>query len=418
MSETLESTIDEIELEAILEELELISEIEEEELGGEIEFSPQYVPGPKGDTGEKGQDGTEGPMGPQGPIGPQGPEGGQGPMGAQGIQGQGFKISKTYLSIEDLEADTDPAGILAGEFAIINSVTEPDNGQLFLWDGSEYTFMVDLSGSQGVQGPQGPQGAQGIQGPQGAQGPQGIQGPVGATGAKGDTGAQGPVGPFLHPRDGFRIQEQFNTVLGTTGAGWIFTANSGQHTLNSSLTANRAGVISVRTGSSAISAPTVSLGSVAGTSISSVPYTWECELQIGNLSTVTEEFSLREGFGSVNTSAAFINGLWFEYNRLASGDFWMIKTISSAAGSTTNVLSVPVLADTWYILKIVINAAGTSAEFFINGASVGVITTNIPVGTSRPVLPIMQIIKSAGTTDRIMYLSWAVVGAGAGADWT
>jgi hypothetical protein len=65
---------------------------------------------------------------------------------------------------------------LAGEFAIVETgdVNDAENSRLYLWNGSVYSYVSDLSGSTGFTGPQ---GATGPQGPQGDIGPQGPQGP-------------------------------------------------------------------------------------------------------------------------------------------------------------------------------------------------------------------------------------------------
>lgn len=162
-----------------------------------------------------------------GPQGPQGPQGVQGPQGIQGNVGQGFVIAKIYASVAALEADTSPTGILSGEFAIVDTsnVDDPDHNKLYLWTGSAFTYVTDLSGAQGIQGPQGaqgiqgPQGAQGIQGPQGNVGPQGPQGEVGPQGPQGEVGpqgAQGIQGPQGIPGDPTSFTLVNNTVSATT----------------------------------------------------------------------------------------------------------------------------------------------------------------------------------------------------------
>ena len=121
--------------------------------------------GPKGDKGDKGD------TGPQGPIGP---------------AGKNFNIRKTFESVSAMEASKG-AGFTDGDFTMIASnVNDPDNSKLYVWDGSKFVYISDLSGAQGIQGPQGIQGIQGVQGKQGLVGPQGP---------KGETGPQGPKGP-------------------------------------------------------------------------------------------------------------------------------------------------------------------------------------------------------------------------------
>lgn len=173
--------------------------------------------GPVGAKGEKGDAGEAGPRGEQGPKGEQGVPGQQGPQGPKGDAGEPFKITKTYPNVSAMNADA--PNIKEGAFVVIAStVSDPDNGKLYVKNGTSLTYIVDLSGVQGIQGPAGPQGIQGPVGPQGPkgadgvmtfadltpeqkaslkgdkgdQGPQGLQG---ATGPQGIQGIAGPVGP-------------------------------------------------------------------------------------------------------------------------------------------------------------------------------------------------------------------------------
>ena len=167
--------------------------------GGTFNYGPYLanlagVAGPKGDKGDTGLTGPQGPKGDRGATGLQGPQGIQGNTGATGPQGpigpagKNFNIRKTFESVSAMEASKG-AGFTDGDFTMIASnVSDPDNSKLYVWDGSKFVYISDLSGSQGIQGPQGIQGIQGIQGKQGLTGPQGPKGD------KGDTGSQGPKG--------------------------------------------------------------------------------------------------------------------------------------------------------------------------------------------------------------------------------
>ena len=128
--------------------------------------------------------------------GPEGATGATGASGATGDAGQGFNIAKIYASVAALSADTSPTGIAAGEFALIETtnVEDADNAKLYLWSGSAYSFVTDLSGAAGIQGPQGNTGDTGATGSAGATGAQGIQGIQGITGDTGAAGAQGIQG--------------------------------------------------------------------------------------------------------------------------------------------------------------------------------------------------------------------------------
>lgn len=121
--------------------------------------------------------------------GPKGDTGERGPQGIQGVAGKGFSITKTYESVDAMNADV--ANLAEGDFVMIASNTEdPNNAKLFTKQGDVMKEIADLSGAQGIQGPQGPQG---VKGNTGEQGPQGVQG------EKGETGAQGEAGKIYKP---------------------------------------------------------------------------------------------------------------------------------------------------------------------------------------------------------------------------
>ena len=170
--------------------------------------------GPKGDTGDQGPAGADGADGPQGPVGlqgiqgeqgPKGEDGAQGPQGPMGPAGGGLKISTIVESVAMLDTLT---GMVNGDIALINTgnVQDEDNAKLFVFNGTTWDYLVDLSGADGIQGPTGPQGIQGVKGDtglkgdkgdtgaKGADGAQGIQGIPGEKGEQGIQGLQGPAG--------------------------------------------------------------------------------------------------------------------------------------------------------------------------------------------------------------------------------
>ncbi len=176
--------------------------------------------GIQGTQGIQGIQGTQGTQGIQGLQGVQGTQGTQGVQGIQGITGLAFTIAKTYLSVAALTADTSPTAIVAGQFALINTtnVEDAENSRLYIWTGSAYTFVDDLSGSAGIQGITGSQGVQGIQGIQGIQGTQGTQGIQGTQGTQGLQGIQGISGAsILGLNNTFTGVNSIN-INGTVGA--------------------------------------------------------------------------------------------------------------------------------------------------------------------------------------------------------
>lgn len=188
--------------------------------------------GPQGERGLQGVPGIQGPKGDKGDTGLQGIKGDkgdpgiQGPAGPQGERGTGISIKGTLANTSLLP--TPPA---APEDSYVI------NGDLWVWDSTQWINAGPFRGPQGEQGPQGIQGIQGVKGDTGAQGlkgdtgatgptgPQGLKGdkgdtgdtgPQGLQGIQGETGPQGPQG--IAGSDGKSINNALYSAVGTLAA--------------------------------------------------------------------------------------------------------------------------------------------------------------------------------------------------------
>lgn len=124
--------------------------------------------------------------------------GDKGDKGEKGNPGKDFKIVKTFPSIAEMNG----IGFSDGDFAMIASdVNDQDDGKLYVWNGTSFTYIADLSGSQGIKGDTGKTGDIGEKGDPGEQGLSAYQVAVNAgfsgsvsqwlaslIGAKGDKG--------------------------------------------------------------------------------------------------------------------------------------------------------------------------------------------------------------------------------------
>lgn len=189
--------------------------------------------------------------------------------------GDAFTIVKTYPSIQAMEDDYNNPEVKIGQFVMIDTgdVENEEDSRLYLKGDTEWKFISDLSGAQGIQGlsayqvavqhgfegteaewlislkgekgetgpkgdkgdtgekgatgergPQGLQGERGLQGVQGEQGEPGIQGPVGP---KGETGPQGPKGDT---GSGLNIKGELDSEAGlpqegVSGDAWLISGN-------------------------------------------------------------------------------------------------------------------------------------------------------------------------------------------------
>ena len=75
----------------------------------------------------------------------------QGIQGPIGPQGEAFQIKKTYSSVAEMNADFD--NMQLGDYVMIASTTEvEDNAKLYTRGESQWIFISDFSGAQGIKG--------------------------------------------------------------------------------------------------------------------------------------------------------------------------------------------------------------------------------------------------------------------------
>ena len=94
--------------------------------------------------------------------------------------------AKVYASVDEMNAGAETDGVEDGAYVIIScDVNDVANAQVFCKADGAYTFVVDLSGSDGAAGQDGVDGQDGAQGPQGEKGDDGDRGLPGMPGSNG-----------------------------------------------------------------------------------------------------------------------------------------------------------------------------------------------------------------------------------------
>lgn len=267
-------------------------------------------------------------------------------------------------------------------------------GETIMWDGVEWTDTI-------------------VYGITGATGATGVTGDIGATGATGSTGATGNTGVGIS--DYATQSNVFTECMGMTSglsggslrtqidANFAFHTAVGGGTLGGFVSAsNRPGVYQIGTSTSASGEGSLLTywGSVTSGSVvlGGGTTTFETAIQIPTLSTGAQRFVLTIGLYATDA-------IYFQYQDNLNSGQWQLITTNAGVTTTTNTTSAPV-AGTWYDLRFVVNAAASSVEFFINGSSVGTITTNIPSGTSHQLRIFDDISKLVGTTERTLLVDY------------
>lgn len=130
----------------------------------------------------------------------------------------------------------------------------------------------------------------------------------------------------------------------------------------------------------------------------------EVAARVLNLSDGTDTFTVYLGFIDSATGDA-TDGVYWRYSHGINGGKWQCVTRSNSSESTADS-GAAVVANTWYRLRIVVNAAGTSAAFYVDDSLVATITTNIPTAAGRETSWQARIEKSAGSNWRHMQVDW------------
>jgi hypothetical protein len=199
------------------------------------------------------------------------------------------------------------------------------------------------------------------------------------------------------------ISNQSNTTNGFGNLNWLgtFTGTGATATngavISGSLATNP-GEVTLTTGTQSTGDTRLGIGaSVVGLTAGFISVMFL--IYIPTLSDGTNTYTIRIGLkSSVNGEPPA--GVYFRYTDAGATPNWVIvaRTSSVETASTSNTA---VTSGAWIKLKIQVNAAGTSASYFVNDVELNVspLSTNLPVSTDN-LGPSMEIVKSAGTSAR------------------
>lgn len=134
-------------------------------------------------------------------------------------------------------------------------------------------------------------------------------------------------------------------------------------------------------------------------------WTYTTQARIGTLSDATNRFTSYNGFfdnqNQFQTYGNTHNGCYLRYVDNSNSGNWegVCRNADNETGSTCNT-TVPVAINTWYTLRVAVNAAGTQATFVVNDTASCSVFTNIP--TTNRVAFGATLLKSLGTASRIV----------------
>jgi hypothetical protein len=112
---------------------------------------------------------------------------------------------------------------------------------------------------------------------------------------------------------------------------------------------------------------------------------FETSVNIPTLSNATDRWQFFMGLFDTAAALTQTNGVFFLYDEggvhtgSTAATYWQTCTSSASTRTFNNsIVQTTVTAATWTRLTLIVNAAGTSVTFYVNGSAISTHTTNIP----------------------------------------
>lgn len=213
----------------------------------------------------------------------------------------------------------------------------------------------------------------------------------------------GTTGTFELPTSMFMFRDDFTGNASNSGeATWASqTSGTGAAIAPAAGELHHPGIRTLTTGTQ--------VSNYAGTIFRTTAYMagggWECTV-ILKVDTVAGCI-LRAAIHDSTTGADAVDGYYFELDDSISPN-WQICCANNSTRTKTVSGSTPAV-NTWYNLKVVVNSGNTSAEFFVDGASIGTVSTNLPATTRSTGVGIMYSNSAASATSKICSLDLVLV---------
>jgi hypothetical protein len=133
--------------------------------------------------------------------------------------------------------------------------------------------------------------------------------------------------------------------------------------------------------------------------------TWaETRVRLESLSDGTDTYTFRFGYLD-SFSGEAVDAVGLRYTDAVNGGRWQAYTRNGNTETAADTGITAALA-TDYKLRIEVNAAANQALFYINGALIATISTNIPNGITRFTGIGAQMIKSVGVTNKNIMMDY------------
>jgi len=209
---------------------------------------------------------------------------------------------------------------------------------------------------------------------------------------------------WFDPRKHLIMYDDFGTGRNQSWLSWDADNNGGTVRGNELGVATNPGFLQLETDSSTSAGPYIYLGEFGGYGpfiLGGGRMYFHWIIKLSALSDGTDTYSVEVGIG--DTQGVQTNsGVWMSYSHGANSGNWVANTSDGGTASAGN--SSTAATTDWTIIGFDINAAASSVSFYVDGTEIAnsPIATNIP--TSDNLAPFAIIKKSAGTSERELWL--------------
>ena len=173
-------------------------------------------------------------------------------------------------------------------------------------------------------------------------------------------------------------------------------------------TSGHPGIVDLETGTDTNGGAAIRRGLGGQWVLNNGAYMMDYIIKIPVLADVTDDFVFTIGLATTMSSSSAVgdcpgsHAVFFKYIRSSSVN-WTAGTHASSSETLSTGGSSVAVDTNWTHLRSTVNADATEVEFFVNGTSIGTVTTNIP---SAGMGVGMVIKKTAGTTEREAYADY------------
>jgi len=209
---------------------------------------------------------------------------------------------------------------------------------------------------------------------------------------------------WFDPRKHIIIYDDFCAGRNWSWIGWDADNNGGTIRTNADGDSGAPGYFQLETDNSTSAAPFLHMGEFGGYGpfiLGGGRMYFHWIIRLTALSDATNTYTVQVGLGATQGSSQ-TDAVYMSYTHGTNSGNWVGNCVASSTASTANG---DIAASTdWQVIGVEVNADASSVAFYVDGTEISnsPITTNIP--TVNNIAPYAIIQKSAGTSERELYL--------------